>query len=311
MKNYPEGILYIMKAMILAAGLGTRLRPLTSHTPKPLVPVGNRPVIDLTLEHLKRHGVYDVIVNAHHCHQELSEYLDGGRPFGMDIEVRVEPDILGTGGGMKNTEDFWDHHPFFVVNGDIITDINLTEALSCHLQSKNLVTLILHDYHEFNQIEIDDSRNIVDIGDRACSGRLAFSGIHIIEPELLDCIPEGVFYNIIDCYKQLIKSGRPVRAYVSEGHYWRDIGSIKSYLDANKEALRQNPFLFGPDLRMHGSVRLIDWAVIGEGACLEEDSEVRGSVLWKGVTVKKGIRIIDSVVTSHRQVEKDLIGETY
>jgi NDP-sugar pyrophosphorylase family protein len=300
-----------MKAMILAAGLGTRLRPLTSQVPKPLVPVGNRPVIDCTIGHLKKHGVFDVIVNAHHCHQQLAEYLDRGIPFGMDIEVRVEPDILGTGGGIKNTEDFWDHHPFFVVNGDIITDINLTDALKVHCRSQNIATLILHDYHCFNQIEIDNNLNILDIGDKAHPGRLAFSGIHIIEPELLSCIPKGVFSNIMDCYRQLIKEGMPVRAYVSRGHYWWDIGTIKSYRDANKEALNQERFLLGPGLRMHSSARLSDWAVIGENARLEEGSEVRGSVLWKDVRVKKGIKIIDSVVTSYRQVEKDLIGEVY
>jgi mannose-1-phosphate guanylyltransferase len=300
-----------MKAMILAAGLGTRLRPLTSQAPKPLVPVGNRPVIDWTIGHLKEHGVSDIIVNAHHRHQQLSEYLDRGSPFSMDIEVRVEPDILGTGGGIKNTEDFWDHHPFFVVNGDIITDINLTEALNAHCRSQNIATLILHDYPSFNQIEIDNDLSILDIGDKAHPGRLAFSGIHIIEPELLSYIPKGVFSNIIDCYRQLIKAGMPVRAHVSRGHYWRDIGTINSYLNANKESLSQERFLLGPGVRIDSSARMTDWAVIGENARLEQDSEVRGSVLWKDVRVKKGIKIIDSVVTSHRKVAEDLIGKVY
>ena len=96
-----------MKAMILAAGLGTRLLPLTEQKPKVLMPVVNEPVIGRVVGYLKRHGIKSLVVNVHHHSQQMINYLDGGRPFGMEIDVRVEPEILGTGGGIKNTEDFW------------------------------------------------------------------------------------------------------------------------------------------------------------------------------------------------------------
>ena len=141
-----------MKAMILAAGFGTRLHPLTSIIPKPLVPVANQPVIERTIRHLKKHGIHEMIVNAHYHHNQISDFLDQGRPFGVDIEVRVERDILGTGGGIKNTEDFWDTEPFVVINSDIVTDIDLSEACSDHKTQGNLVTMVLHDHPPFFRI---------------------------------------------------------------------------------------------------------------------------------------------------------------
>ncbi len=300
-----------MKAMILAAGLGTRLKPLTSKKPKPLVPICNKPIIDILIEYLRKHGIKELIVNAHHHYRQVIEHLDRGRPFGMDIEVKVEPEILGTGGGIKNTEDFWDSAPFVVINSDILTNIDLSTACEEHRRNRNLVTLILHNYEEFNQILIDDHRNIVDISTDISPNRLAFTGIHIIEPEVLAHIPKGKSSNIIDCYRKLIKSGAPVRAYPSHGHSWRDIGTISSYKLANRESLEDNLFLQGKNCRIHSSARMEDWAVIDANVRLEEKVEIRRSILWNGVTVKKGVRITDSIVTSSKEVDQDLINSIY
>jgi len=288
--------------MILAAGLGTRLRPLTLERPKPLVPVGNRPVIDILVQYLKQHDIDDIIVNAHHHHQQVTGHLDKGRPFGINIEVRVEPEILGTGGGIKNTRGFWGTDPFIVINGDILTDIDLTQAYAEHCRNGNMVTLILHEYRAFNQIRIDDRSNIIDIGSKPGPGRLAFTGIHIIQPELLDLIPRKGSSNIIDCYRNLIRSGYPIRAHLSQGHYWRDMGTLSSYALANKEALKDDTFLFGSGCQIHDSARVKDWAVIGENVRLEEDVEIKRSVLWKGVTVRKGTSVVDCIVTSSKKI---------
>ncbi|MBW2145009.1 MAG: nucleotidyltransferase family protein [Deltaproteobacteria bacterium] len=295
-----------MKAMILAAGLGTRLRPLTSKKPKPLVPIGNRPLIDKLIHYLKGHGIREIVVNAHHHPQQIVEHLDGGRPFGIKVEVRVEPEILGTGGGIKNTEDFWDPDPFIVINGDILTDVDLNRAFEEHRRSGNLVTLVLHNYKPFNQIRIDNQQNIIDIASDDRSGRLAFTGIHIIEPEVLNYIPSGKFSNIIDCYRELIRSGEPIRAHLSHEHYWRDIGTVNSYVLANKESLHENSFLLAPDCRIHSTARMEEWAIIGTNVLLDKDVEIRRSILWNDVRVRRGTKVIDSVVTSQKDVENDL-----
>ncbi len=301
-----------MKAMILAAGLGTRLEPLTSYKPKALVPVGNEPIIDRTIRYLKSHGIGEIVVNAHHHHEQIVEHLNGGRPFGIKIDVRVEPEILGTGGGVKNTEDFWDTEPFFVINSDILTDIDLGKAYEKHRKNGNLATLVLHKYEAFNQIRIDRDSNIVNIASKNLPNGLAFTGIHIIEPKLLDSIKKGSFSNIIDCYRKLIRQGKPIRAYLVTGHYWRDIGTVENYFLANKEILKENRFLLGSGCRIPSSAKLENWAIIGENASLAQGVEIRRSILWKDVKVKKrGVKVTDSIVTSFKEVNHDLIDEIY
>lgn len=302
---------HAMKAMILAAGLGTRLRPLSLNKPKALVPVGNRPAIDMVINYLKRNNANEIIINAHHHHQQIVKHIAGGRLYGIDIQVRVEPEILGTGGGIKNTEDFWDTKPFIVINSDILTDIDLLKAYDFHRRNKGLATLILHDKPPFNQIQIDSRMDLLDITNDNRPGRLAFTGIHIIEPELLNYLPAGVFSNIIDCYRDLIRKGKPVKAYVSAGHKWRDIGTVESYVLANKETLQENSFLLGPDSHIPGSTRLRDWAIIGEKTRLEQGVEITRSILWEKVTVKKGVKVVDSIVTASREVTHDLINRAY
>jgi mannose-1-phosphate guanylyltransferase len=297
-----------MKAMILAAGLGTRLRPLTDRKPKVLMPVANKPIIARVIDYLKAHGFSQLMVNAHHHHQQLVDYLDNGRPYGLPIEVRVEPEILGTGGGIKNTSGFWDDEPFVVINGDILTDINITQAYEDHLKSRALATLIVHDCEPFNQIEIDQQGHILDIARQNFPGRWAFTGIHIMNPQLLSYIPESVFYDIILCYQDLIASGKTIRTFVSRKHYWRDIGTLQSYMAANRE-LSGKRILIGPGCQIDPSARFKDWAVLGANSTVGRHAEIAKSVLWEGAGVKEGVRVVDSVVTSSKAAEHDLTGD--
>ena len=300
-----------MKAMILAAGLGTRLHLLTEKRPKALMPVVNIPIIWRIIEYLKGHGISRIVVNAHHHYRQLIDYLDGGRPFGLEIDVRVEPELLGTGGGIKNTSDFWDNDPFFIINGDILTNVDLGPAYKKHQDSGCLTTLILHDWEPFNQIQTGENGVITDIATANLPGRLAFTGIHIMEPELLSYIPEGRPSNIIDCYRQLIPSGGLIRAYRTAGHYWHDIGTVNSYIRANRGLLSEESFSIGPDCHVDASVRLEEWAIVGAKSYLEKDVEIRRSIIWDGVRVKGGKKVIDSIVTSSREVDRDLINTIY
>ena len=296
-----------MKGMILAAGLGTRLQPLTSYIPKPLVPVGNRPVIDRTIHYLKAHGVQEMVVNAHHHAAKLETHLDGGRPFGVTIQVRVEPKILGTGGGIRNTLDFWNTNPFVVVNGDILTDIDITRAYEGHVAQGNLVTLILHDHAPFNQVRVDGEMNIREISPDPGPGKVAFTGIHIINPAVLNRIPGGVFFDILECYRSLIKEGGQIKGYLSTGHYWRDIGSLNPYLLANQEAAGREQFLLGPGCRVASSAEIKDWAVIGPKSVLGDRAQIVRSVLWRGARIGPGIRVADSVITAQSEIMEDVI----
>ena len=298
-----------MKAIILAAGLGTRLKRLTEKRPKALMPVVNKPIIARNIDYLKSFGVNNIAVNAHHHFQQILDYLDKGKPFGMDIDVRVENDLLGTGGAIKNFSDFWDKDPFIVINGDVLTDISLVKAYKYHLDSGSMATLILHDYEPFNQVMIDNNSQVIDISRQKSIGRLAFTGIHVINPDILPYIPGSGYSDIIDCYRTLIRSGVPIGAYVSEKHYWRDIGNPESYIAANRDilAFEKKHFVIGPDSTAAPSVRFKEWSVVGERAVLEEGVEIERSILWDNVTIKEGVRIIDSVITSSKEIDHDFI----
>lgn len=283
-----------MKAMILAAGLGTRLRPLSNLRPKALMPVANRPVLDRNIDYLTRHGATEIVVNIHHHPEQVLSFLGSGS-FQARIETRVEPEILGTGGGIRNTAGFWGRDPFVVMNGDILTDIDLTRAYKHHEKTRPAATLILHDHEPFNKIRIDMSGRITDIPFAYGPEGLAFTGIHILEPEALSHIPEG-FSDIVDCYRRLMDKGKKILSYVSRDHSWHDIGSLPDYVRANRE-LAPEPFTIGPGCDIHPSVKLRDWAVVGANCRLEEGAEISRSILWEGIRIQEGVMVADSVIT--------------
>jgi len=297
-----------MKAMILAAGMGKRLRPLTNVYPKVLLPVVNVPMIDRIIKLLKIHGVEEIIVNAHHNYQMISDYLKGGNPFGIRVEIRIEKEILGTGGGIKNTQDFWDKDPFIVINGDILTDIDLREVYEFHLRRNNLVTMVLHDFSIYNKVKVDREMTIVSIGPGTnLKGTLAFTGIHVINPEVLDFIPKNKRSNIIECYRKLIDLKKPIRGYMTTGHRWIDIGTISDYLRSNFDFLTPGNIAIAQECHIDSGASLKDWAVIGKGSLIEKGAIVKRSVLWNDVIVREGIKVVDSVVTSGVILEKDLV----
>ncbi len=297
-----------MKAMILAAGFGTRLRPLTRLRPKALLPVGNRPVMDRVLAYLKHWGIREVIVNAHHHAEQIVRHVDAYGSNEMDVQVRVEKTILGTGGGLKNAEDFWDAEPFVVINGDVLTDIDLRKAFEPHAASGAMATLVLHRCEPYNQVLLDGSGRIADIGTESQPERHAFTGIHILNPEALRHIPQGIYSDIIDCYRRLIDSGAPVRGYVSSWHYWCDMGSFAGYVRANREEVKRSgmPRILGADCTVDPAVRFQDWAVVGAGCVLERDAEIARSVLWENCRVDHGVRVFDRILTGVEDVDREL-----
>ena len=295
--------------MILAAGLGTRLRPLTDTKPKALVPVANKPIIARVIEYLKGYGIRQIVVNTHHHYRQVVDYLDHGRPFGMDIDVRVEPEILGTGGGIRNTVDFWDDESFIVLNSDILTTVDLNAAWEVHRGSNSLATLILHDYPQFNQIRMDSNQNITAISRQKTTGAWAFTGIHIIEPGLLSHIPQTGFSDIIECYQRFIRAGESIRGYISRGHAWFDIGTMEQYIMANQALLDQKLYAVGQSCTLDPSAKLEEWAVLGDRVRIEKRALIKRSILWDDVIVKQGVKIIDSVVSSSKIVDKDTAGE--
>lgn len=224
-----------MKALILSAGLGTRLRPFTELTPKPLFSIGGRTLLDRIIFQLCQAGCRAIMVNTHHLHHRIEKHL-AGQAYPIPVTTCHEPEILGTGGAIRNIASFWDHTPFIVINCDILTDIDLRAVYDFHCRHNAPATLVLTDAPEFNTVSMD--RNNVITGFDAKSRRvdnlkpLTFTGIQVLDPEILDLIPDRPFVHSIDVYRHLIAAGTPPVAYVATGSQWADIGTPERYRKA-------------------------------------------------------------------------------
>jgi NDP-sugar pyrophosphorylase family protein len=308
-----------MKAMILAAGLGTRLRPYTNRTPKPLFPIGGRPLIDILIRKLQHAGCEAIMVNTHHLAAEIDSFLKG-QAYEIPVCTRYEPTLLETGGGIKNVADFWDDRPFLVVNGDIYADIDLKAAYRFHLSHAHSVTLVLHDYEEFNHVWTDGNNRVMGFGqtqpcpprvdsdraektgespDSTALRRLAFTGIHILDRQVLDFIPEKTPFSIIAAYCAMIASGLTIKGWVVENHYWYDIGTLSGYQRAAGDALAREALrIVSPTDR---DEPLIWSAIQGDGSDRTWRRVVSGSgsvvVVDHGPPPEKGLCEADAYVS--------------
>ena len=223
-----------MKAMILAAGHGTRLQPYTIHTPKPLFSIAGQPLLGILIGNLQKAGCTAVIINTHHLPHKIEAFINE-QNYSLPVVTRHEPQILGTGGAIKNVSDFWDDRPFMVINGDIVADLDLRAVYEFHCSHPQPVTMVLCDDPEFNSVGVDQNKWITGFYNQSTSAGLSsgsaltFTGIQVLNPEVLDYIPEKTFYNSIDAFKSLLKEGKMLRAYITEKSAWQDIGTPKRY----------------------------------------------------------------------------------
>src|SRR5262245_10318442 len=239
-----------MKAMILAAGLGTRLRPLTDHKPKALVELGGRTLLEIALERLRSFGVLEVIVNVHHFADLVVEYLRANGNFGLRIEVSREVVLLDTGGGLKKAAWFFleggSDEPFLLHNVDIVSTINMKKMMDAHKRSAALATLAVQERRSSRQLLFDRQgllcghragRDVPDEIVRASDALqpLAFAGIHIISPRFLKMMTEDGVFSIIDTYLRLARGGERIQAYRADQCYWRDLGKPENLRQAEHD----------------------------------------------------------------------------
>ena len=234
-----------MKAFILAAGMGTRLGPYTDHTPKPLFPLGGRPLIDRIIRRLEAGGFTDIAVNLHHLAGQIENFIRR-QAYRARISLLHEPRILGTGGGIKNLGDFWKTGPLLVINSDISTDIDLKAVYDHHLADRCPATLVMHDRPEFNTVAVDADDNIVAFSapDRPPGQATlrAFTGIQVIEPEFIDFTPDEPFFSSIAVYRKMIRAGLKIRALRVRGHFWEDLGTPSRYLETAARFMAREAF---------------------------------------------------------------------
>jgi mannose-1-phosphate guanylyltransferase len=286
-----------MKGMILAAGLGTRLEPLTRIRPKPLFPVLNRPLLALAIEQLQAMGATHVVINAHHLAGQIKEFVRG-EGWGKAVTVKVETEILGTGGGIKNCADELQDTPFsLVVNGDIYHTFDLSPAVRYHTEMNNLATLVLYDDSRFNQVGIDSDGKVVTVmkqkvpGSQPPVGVLTFTGIHIISPRLFDVMPTSGAFDIIACYLALAARGEVIRGYPMRAGYWQDMGRIEAYQALHRELLQSKGNVIHPEARIEAGVKMEGFVCVGKGSRIEQGAFLKDTVIWDDCVVEQGSRI--------------------
>ncbi len=246
-----------MKAMVFAAGLGTRLRPLTDDRPKALVTVAGRTLLDLTLTRLRSFGVTEVILNVHHFADSIVDYLHANRNFGMRIEISREEVLLDTGGGLKKAAWFFldgdenareplDQDPFIVHNVDVLSNIDLAQMIRFHNEHNALATLAVQRRATSRPLLFNEHGQLCGrrIGHEAETEwalpaqpvhSLAFSGIHIVSPRIFANLPEEGAFSIIPAYLRLAAQGESILAFNADGFYWRDLGRPQDIADAERD----------------------------------------------------------------------------
>jgi len=240
-----------MKAMVLAAGLGTRLRPLTNDRPKALVEIGGRSLLEITLTRLKGFGIREVIVNVHHLADNVVDYLKAHENFGMRIEVSREEVLLDTGGGLKKAGWFFldDRaaldEPFLLHNVDVISTIDFGAMVSAHQKAGALATLAVQERDTSRLLLFDEQMRLCgrrvrgakpEIARPAVNTQaLAFAGIHVISPRLIGLMSENRVFSIVNTYLQLAAQGESIQGYRADEFYWRDLGKPESLMQAEKD----------------------------------------------------------------------------
>lgn len=292
-----------MQAMILAAGVGTRLLPHTLIRPKPLFPILNQPLLLLTIKRLQRLGFDHIVVNCHYLRDQIVASV-GEIP---GVVVLEEETILGTGGGLRAALKFFRDEPLLVTNGDIYHTVQLGEFYRYHIESKAPVTLAMHNYSRFNGVTVKEGKiTSFDNGDGY--NQLAFTGIHMMNPEILGDIKPDSYSCIIDHYRKLLNDGIDISCYRAEDCFWTDMGTPDDYLNLHQGLLNNDipswlelktvrkPFCIDMKAKLPANVELAKWVCIG-GSHIEDGSHLERVVVWDDVHIPAGSRLVSVIVS--------------
>ena len=293
-----------LHALILAAGYGERLRPITDHIPKPLLPVLGKPVIEIVLEKIASLPVDSIGINTHHKSEMLIQWLDSS-PYSGEIKLFHEKAILGTGGAIKNAAEFLAGSVFIVHNSDILSDINLQTLVEEHFSSGSTATLAVHDFEKFNNIWVDSSgilKHIEKAGaeQQAMLCKMAFTGIAVYSPDFLDFLPEGNS-SVVDAWMRALASGKKIGTVDFSGCLWSDIGTPAAYFSAVQEALKKS----GETLYVHSSADCSKAEIEGYAAF------EKGCVIGSGTYLKNCVVLPDAQVSDGSSIEDAVVGPDY
>jgi NDP-sugar pyrophosphorylase family protein len=296
-----------MKAIILAAGFGTRLWPLTEDRTKPAIPFLNRPLITYAIDYLAQAGIRDIIINLHHQPESITGPLGDGSQLGVRIQYSYEEEILGTSGAIDKVRDHLMDDDFIVINGKIITNIDLQAAIAEHKERRAIATLVLKENKErerFSIIEIDERGHILKFagfpqpqaGDIAggqpgdLPAPLMFVGITVLSPRIFEYVPRNCYsHSIVDVYPKAMAAGEGVIAHLTMGD-WYELSTIERYLESSIHFARQKGLA----------------NIQGENCLIEPDAFVEDSILWNGVSVGSDAQVRQAVLADGVQIPEHM-----
>ena len=305
-----------MQALILAGGKGTRLRPLTVYTPKPIVPVLNRPFLLYQIEILRRAGIVDITLSLNYQPDKIEQLLGDGSDFGVNLRYLTEPSPMGTGGAYKFAEDAI-RETTVVFNGDVLTDLDIFKIIGFHQQKKAEATIVLTPVENpaaYGLVESDTDGRVQRFLEKPNSEQLANlttkninAGIYVLEPSILDLIPTGkntsFEYNV---FPDLLTEKKNFFAFVMSENYWRDIGTPESYLAAHHDFLSGRIQDF--EIEKSGSAEVSHTAIVdktsivGADCVIKPNARIKNSILGAGVHVEEKAFIENSVIWAHTRV---------
>jgi mannose-1-phosphate guanylyltransferase / phosphomannomutase len=321
--------------MILAAGLGSRLRPLTTHLPKPLIPILHRPLLWYLIRRIRQAGIHEIAINLHYRGAQIRDWLGRGEHLGVAITYSEEAELLGSAGGVRRIRDFFGNEPVLIVHGDILFDVDLSAVIQYHLSRAAQATLVLHPAHQrynYGKIRINAQGQIGQFVEQQASGvygpliETVFTGVQILDPALLEAIPAGSSASLTTAvFPSLLTKASRFYGYLMHG-YWSDIGTPRRYWEASMDVvggrvgsavdLQQDECDLSMVPQREGSIAHamhppvafpsgLEWqrdscvgpeVILGEGCQLAHEVRLVQSVLWPRVRVGPGVTIERSVV---------------
>jgi len=322
-----------MRAMVLAAGFGERMRPLTDWLPKPLLPIANSPVMGYVLRHLGRHGFTEVVANLHYRPEEIVDHFGAGSEYGVNLTFSYEEELLGSAGGVSRCREFFGDETFLVTGADDLTTMDLTALLAAHRRAGAIASIGLVEVEqtsEYGIVVTDEEGRIerfVEKPKGKAPSRTANTQIYLFEPDVFDFIPPDHSYDFgFEAFPAMVEARVPFYGFQLPG-YWRDIGNVGGYLEAQVDVLEGRlcapvpgreiapgvrvgegcqidesarltaPVLLGDRCRVHAKAMLGGGSSIGNEAIIESGAALWRSVVWEGATVPESANFKDAVVT--------------
>jgi len=332
------------RTMIMAAGEGTRLRPLTYFVPKPLVPVVNRPATDWLINHLQMQGITEIAMNVcMHTEKVIAHYGDGSK-FNVSLRYSREENLLGTAGGVKKLQSFLAKGTSLILSGDGLTDMDFEKLLQFHRKNKALATIVLKPVQqrfEYGVVLCDNDFRITNFVEKPHWGDVfantVNTGIYVLEPEVFDFIPKDKFYDFgHQLWPELLKTGQPLYGYTM-AEAWYDVGNLQEYRNVHHAILSgeihltpngkevkpglwveggagivdglniETPAAIGKNCHIASSARIKKFSVLGNDVEIGENTKIEESILWEGVKVGQGTRLFNCIVRSGVNVPSGMV----